>query len=94
MSKPYRVFSYDAYDAPPERRDLLQGEFDTLEAADAFAKKMIDDAVKAAIVKGKSLEDAVSDYKSFGEIPMVLGGGDSTFSAFEYLDSLLGGGVG
>lgn len=89
LSKPYQVISYDAYDAPPERTDLLQGGFDTLEEAVLFAKKMIDDEVALSVGKGKSLEEAVQDYKNFGEIPMVLGDKDHTFHAYDYLNSLL-----
>ena len=89
MSKSYSVYSYDAFDAPPDRRNLLQGEFDTLDGAVDFAKKMIDDAINAAIARGKTLESAVESYRTAGEIPMVFGKEDAQFSAYDYLNSLL-----
>jgi hypothetical protein len=89
MSNSYSVYSYDAFDAPPDRRDILQGEFDTLDGAVDFAKKMIDDAINAEIARGKTLESAVESYRNTGEIPMVFGEKDHPFSAYDYLSSLL-----
>jgi hypothetical protein len=89
MSKPYLVYSYDAFDAPDDRRDLLQGEFDSLVGAVDFAKKMIDDAINADIARGESLEAAVASYEIAGEIPMVSGIMETRFHAYDYLNSLL-----
>jgi len=89
MNNSYSVYSYDAFDAPPDRRDILQGEFDTLDRAVDFAKKMIDDAINADIASGKTLESAVESYRNTGEIPMVFGEKDHPFSAYDYLSSLL-----
>lgn len=89
MSRAYQVFSYDAFVAPSERSDMLRGEFDCVEDADAFARKLIDDAIKADIESGKSLEEAISVFRGFAEIPFVIGEKESSFSPYEYLDSLL-----
>lgn len=90
MSKAYQVFSYDAFVAPSERSDMLRGEFDCVEDADAFARKLIDDAIKADIESGKSLKEAIDIYRGFGEIPFVIGDKKSAFSPYEYMDGLLG----
>jgi hypothetical protein len=89
VNKLYSVYSYDAYDAPSDRRDILQGEFETLEGAVSFAKKMIDDAINAEIARGRPLSRAVESYKIAGEIPMVFGGKDPRFDAYDYLTSIL-----
>lgn len=86
MSEEYRVYSFDAFVAPCERSDMLRGEFDNLEDAENFARKLIDDEVADAISRGKSLEEAIDEFKNFGEIPMVIG---SDFQPYEYVNGLL-----
>lgn len=68
---------------------MLRAEFDCVEDADDFARKLIDDEIKSEIDSGKSLKEAIDIYRGFGEIPFVIGDRKSKFSPFKYLDSLL-----
>ena len=66
------------------------GKFDTWEEAVALAKKIVDETVIPAINDGLSPEDAISNYRHFGEDPWIIGNGavpeGQSFSAWSYAE--------
>jgi hypothetical protein len=62
------------------------GDFDSLEAAVAAAKNIVDECLRSTYRADMTSQKLYESYTSFGEDPYILGGdtGDVLFSAWEY----------
>ncbi|PCI57807.1 MAG: hypothetical protein COB34_06030 [Methylophilaceae bacterium] len=83
----YVVETYDAFDAPPERRHLVVGRFNTTDKALKCAKNVVDSYLRNELSKGKSLAEAGMMFSCHGEIPMIFGEPEIDFNAFDYADA-------
>ena len=71
------------YMDPDERQTL--GQFETLESAIAVCKSAVDHCLNKYYEAGMTAEELLSQYKSFGDDPFVVGPTDGVaFSAWDY----------
>jgi len=89
-TKRYKVESYDAYDAPDERTYLTHGYFDDADEAIACAETVIRRFIEPKIRSGVSPKEIYSQFRSFGDVPWILGDSDIPFDAFDYVKTLTG----
>jgi hypothetical protein len=86
----YRVESYNAADPPSDREHITRGEFRTPEAALDVAKRLVDEQLQRAMDAGRSALEALREWQSFGEIPVIVSRSRTAspveFDAFSYAE--------
>lgn len=83
----YKVMVDDNFHYQDEEERYTLGEFDSLEAAIAACKKIVEEYLASAYKPGMTAEQLSSNYKMFGEDPWIAGGeGDIPFSAWKYAE--------
>ena len=82
----YAVLVDDNYHYMDKDARYTHGEFETIEAAIAACRHIVDDYLKSAYEPGMTAEALYASYKSFGEDPWVSGPGDVSFSAWTYAE--------
>jgi|GEM_PF-1120551 len=82
----YTVESYDAFDAPSERRHLKHGEFQHGGAALVTAQVLIDKHLLGSLGAGKTAAEALDQWRHFGEVPMIFGDPRIAFDPFAYAE--------
>ena len=82
----YRVLVDDNFHYMDESARTTLGEFDTLEAAVAAARGVVDEFLAGALQPGMTAEELYHTYVNFGDDPFILGPGLSgvPFSAWDY----------
>jgi len=85
----YTVFVDDNAHYMDEESRYKLGDFETLEAATAAAKKLLDDWIRENRKVGKSGSQLFSEYCSFGDDPYIVGPdqGRTPFSARDYVQN-------
>ena len=68
----YLVQTYDASDAPEERRLRLHGQFASAAAALAAARAVIEEGLSLALTAGLSADEAYEQWRQSGEVPTVV----------------------
>jgi len=71
----YLVESYDAGDAPADRRFANHGQFATAAQALAAARSLIDEHLALALGAGLSAEQAFEQWRVSGEVPRIVARG-------------------
>jgi hypothetical protein len=84
--RPYKVLVDDNFHYIDESERYTHGQFDTLEAAIAACKRIVDASLDEEFRPGITAERLLSRYTSFGLDPFVVGAdvGSVPFSAWEY----------
>lgn len=85
----YRIVVYDNYHyQDPDETYTLKG-FETLEAALAKAREIVDASLRDVAEPGRSAEEIFASYRMFGDDPQVVGPPGTTidFSAWDYAQS-------
>ncbi len=81
----YRVLIDDNFHYMDEEERCHGGDFDTLEEAIVYCRKIVDDYLARAFKPDMSAEALYSSYTSFGEDPFIAGHDPrTTFSAWDY----------
>jgi len=81
----YRVFVDDNFHYMDESERYSRGDFDSLEAAVAACKRIVDEFLASNYLPGMALGDLLTQYALFGEDPFVdAGDGIVHFSARDY----------
>jgi hypothetical protein len=80
----YTVFIDDNFHYMDKEARVRHGEFETLEAAVAACRAIVDGCLETNYEPGMSAEALYSAYKMFGEDPWVSGSGNVGFSAWTY----------
>ena len=81
----YRVLVDDNFHYMDESERYQLGEFDSLEAAMAACKRVVDEFLISTFRPGMSPGDLLTQYAFFGEDPFVASGdGTVPFSARDY----------
>ncbi len=80
----YRVMVDDNYHYMDESERTTRGEFQTLEAAIAVCKKIVNESLESFYKPGMKSAELMSAYTQFGEDPWVMGGDGVPFSAWDY----------
>jgi hypothetical protein len=85
-TRPFTVVVADNFHYMDEAENYVHGKFETLEAAIAAAKRIVDEFLASAIRPGMSADALYSQYTSFGEDPYIIGANDPgvPFSAWTY----------
>ena len=68
----YSLESYDANDAPADRKHIMRGEFRSRTAALDAAKRFIDDQLRRAVTAGLAGDAAFREWRAVGEIPVIV----------------------
>ena len=69
----YRVMVDDNYHYMDESERYQHGEFATLDAAIAAARKIVDEYLESAYKPGMSGDELMASYCQFGEDPFITG---------------------
>ena len=81
----YRVLVDDNFHYMDESERYALGEFDTLEAAVAACKRLVDEFLTSSYRPGMTAAELLTQYALFGEDPFVYTGDDTVpFSARDY----------
>lgn len=70
---PYKVIVADNYHYMDESENYELGSFETLEAAIAASKKVVDECLESACRQGVSADELLKGYLMFGEDPYIVG---------------------
>jgi hypothetical protein len=68
----YSVETYDASDAPDERRLRPHGQFASAGAALAAARAVIEESLSVALTAGLSAGEAYEEWRQSGEVPTIV----------------------
>jgi len=68
----YAVETYDASDAPEERRRRPLGQFANAAAALAAAREVIEENLSLSLTAGMSAEEAYEEWRQNGEVPTIV----------------------
>ena len=84
----YKLKIYDNLHYMDDEEAYLHGSFNSYEAALAAAKKIVEEFINSNYEKGFKPEDLTSQYKMFGEDPVVINplGEVQKFSAWNYAE--------
>jgi len=82
----FRVLVDDNFHYMDESARTTLGEFDTLEAAVASARALVDQFLADSLQPGMTADELFGLYTNFGEDPFIVGPGVSSvlFSAWDY----------
>src|SRR5215471_14393256 len=82
----YRVLIDDNFHYMDESARTTLGEFATLEAAVAAARRVVDEFLEGALEPGMTADKLYQVYTGFGDDPFIVGPGVTTvvFSAWDY----------
>ena len=83
---PYRVIIADNFHHGDESENYTLGNYDSLDAAVAAAKQVVDEYLASALEPGMDASSLYSSYTAFGEDPYILGPEPRgvLFSAWDY----------
>jgi hypothetical protein len=73
----YVVETYDASDAPDERRPRPLGQFANAAAALAAAREVIEESLSLSLTAGMSAEEAFAEWRQNGEVPTIVARGSA-----------------
>jgi hypothetical protein len=84
--RPFTVVVADNFHYMDEQENVEHGSFETLEAAIAAAKAIVDLSLRTAHRPGMTADELYDYYTSFGDDPFIRGGGGPgvPFSAWDY----------
>jgi hypothetical protein len=80
----YTVWIDDNFHYMEDDESYKHGEFETLEAAVAVCKKIVDDYLMSAHTPGMTAAALFESYTSFGEDPSISGAEGVPFSGWTY----------
>jgi hypothetical protein len=80
----YRVRVYDNYHYMDEGEAYDLGPFETAEEALEVARQIVRESVRSVAEGCTTVGEVMSQYKSFGDDPVVIGSPSVTFSAWDY----------
>lgn len=80
----YWLKIYSNYHYMDEDETYLKGPYWGSESALVAARAIVDVDIDDALAKGKSCQEAMEQYKSFGEDPVILGSPPVEFSGWNY----------
>ena len=90
-SSPFTVYVDDNFHYMDKDRRYTAGKFDTWEEALALAMKIVDETIVKAIDGGSTPEEAIDEYRAFGEDPWIVSDGtvpcDESFSGWSYAET-------
>jgi hypothetical protein len=78
------VFVDDNYHYMDSCERVTHGEFETIDAAVAACRKIVDEYLASAHEKGVTAKDLYSSYIAFGDDSWIAGACDVPFSAWTY----------
>jgi hypothetical protein len=85
-ARPFTVVIADNFHYMDESEKYEHGKFETLEAAIAASKRIVDEFLVSAVQPGMTADALYSQYTSFGDDPYIIGSNEPgvPFSAWTY----------
>jgi len=85
-TRPFTVVVADNFHYMDKSENYEHGKFETLEAAIAASKRIVDEFLSSALKPGMTADELYSQYTSFGDDPYVIGSDEPgvPFSAWTY----------
>jgi hypothetical protein len=81
---PFKVLIDDNFHYRDETARSTRGEFETLDAAVAACRAIVDDFLESAYMLGMRADDLIAAYVIFGDDPWISGADGIPFSGRDY----------